>query len=244
MKATHIIGKHLNPIQGDTIKKCCMCGAENLQGLPRKQVLSSSFMDWDYIQDDDGVCVYCAACFGIGQKRSEYLRYTNFLATPSRLLRFKRDGIWGHLIEPLAEEPFVFGVTYSYKKHISFKAPINQPNAWSMLIQTENNRVSFIPKKTGDLMQILQNWYTICRDTTQGPTYFTKADILTGCTKYKKIETYGTDDYLREDAVIAPYRRTALLELLVYALNKGELKIKKTQKAKGEHKNDQIKLQF
>ena len=244
MKATHIIGKHLNSIQGDTIKRCCMCGAENLQGLPRKQVLSSSFMDWEYIQDGDGVCVYCAACFGIGQKRSEYLRYTNFLATPSRLLRFKRDGIWEHLINPPTEEPFIFGVTYSYKKHITFKASVNQPKARPVFIQTENNRVSFTPRKSEDLIHVLQNWYTICRDTGQAPTYFTKADILAGCTNYKKIEIYGIDDYLREDALIAPHRRTALLELLVYALNKGELKIKKMQKAKGEQKNDQIKLQF
>ena len=156
MKATHIIGKYLNPIQGGTIKKCCMCGAENLQGLPRKQVLSSSFMDWEYIQDGDGVCVYCAACFGIGQKRSEYLRFTNFLATPSRLLRFKRDEIWKHLFKLPGGEPFVFGVTYTYKKHITFKATVNQPKARPVLIQTENNRVLFTPEKIEDLIPILQ----------------------------------------------------------------------------------------
>ena len=148
------------------------------------------------------------------------------------------------MTNPPADEPFVFGVTYSYKKHISFKASINQPGARPVLIQTENGRVSFLPEKTKTLLQILQNWYTICRDTAQEPTYFTKADIMMGCANYKKIEIYGIDDYLRENAVVAPHRQTALLELLVYALNKGELKIKETLKKKGEKKDDQLKLQF
>ena len=45
IRATHIIGMHLPQIEGKAIEKCCMCGAENLMGLPRKEILSASFMD-------------------------------------------------------------------------------------------------------------------------------------------------------------------------------------------------------
>ena len=220
MKATHIIGGHLRLVEGEMmLGRCCICGGENLLGLPQRKVLRASFMDWEYIQDGDGVCVYCAACLGVGQKQSEWLRYTSFLATPSYLLRLRREQVWEHLVN-LPKEPFVFGVTYSHKKHISFKAPVNQPDANPVLVQTENGRVSFFPEKTRDLLQVLQNWYTVSHNTAQLPTYFTKTDILNGCTNYKRIEVYGVDDYFRENAIIAPYRQTALLQLLVYALNK------------------------
>ncbi len=69
MHATHIIGRHLSRPDGAPIERCCMCGAERVEGLPRKKVLSPSFMDWDCIQDGNGICTYCAACLGIGQER-------------------------------------------------------------------------------------------------------------------------------------------------------------------------------
>jgi len=217
---THLIGKHLPILQdGFPIQSCAICGATNIHGFRRAEVISSSFTDHDFLSTDKQICQYCAACLGKGQPRNHFLRNTSFLATKSQLLRLKREEIWQYIFNP-PSPPFIFGVTYNHKKHISFKAPINLSRE-NYQIRTENECVTIPPKAIQPLSAILQKWYTICRDIKTEPTYFTKNDILMGCNNYKKIETYGIYTYLAENQKIQPYRQTALLQLLTYALNKG-----------------------
>ena len=217
---THLIGKHLNkPVGKKMSEPCALCGASGQQGIPIRQTLSDGFMDTAYLGHTGSICTFCAACLGKGQEKTKWLRSTSFLATPSNLLRLKREDIWSYIFNP-PSEPFVFGVTYSHKKHISFKAPVNLPGQKSYQIQTERMPVSINLGRIRPLSAIIQRWYTIRQDTKQAPTWFTKQDILTGCHNYKRIEQYGVDGYFEEDKIIEPYRNTALLELLTFSLNK------------------------
>ena len=216
---TYLIGKHLILKQSDNIQQCALCGASN-PVLEKKDVIGASFMDNDFLGGSHYICIYCAACIGIGQPQNLTMRSTSFFATEKQLVRLKREQLWENILHPPVP-PFVFGVTYTHKKHISFKSYVNLSRDRYM-IRTENESVTINPAAIRHLCEIIQNWYTICRDISTEPTFFTKQDILSGCNNYKKIEHYGTDRYLSENKKIEQYRKTALLKLLAYALNKGK----------------------
>lgn len=228
MKNTYLIGKHLNLPKPDIeIKKCCMCGGNDF-GFRKKDVLSSSFMDNDCLNKSNEICIYCAACIGRGQPQNEQIRLFSFIASNEQLIKLKREEIWDNIFSP-PNSLFVFGVTYSHKKHISFKAPVCFPGN-QYQIQTDSERVDINTEQINTLAKIIQKWYSICKDTKQEPTWFTKNEILIGCNNFKKIEGYGIDDYFQEEAVINPFKGTSLLKLLCYALNKGQISERKTQK--------------
>jgi len=223
MNGTQIIGRHLPLPDGTPIGRCCMCAAVGAVGMSRKDALSDGFMDAAWLGPEPDVCVFCAACLGKGQTRPLWLRCTSFLATEAALLRLKREDIWPHLVSPPQDEPFVFGVSYALKKHIGFKAPVNP--AWDggpFRVQTEALTVEIDPAgREADLLGVIRRWYTVCKDTAQAPTWFTKADILRGgCENFKRIEEYGVDRYMVERMVLRPWVGTAQLELYVFALNK------------------------
>jgi len=232
---TYLVGKHLSPdYSRQHIEKCAVCGAKDVPGYNINDVIGPSFMDWDAVnQKASGVCIYCAACLGKDMPRTEWLRFTSFLATKDYLLRLKRDDLWDHLLLP-PDPPFVFGVTYTHKKHVCFKAPVNYSQE-IFFVQTEDVAIKIVPSQIQKLCKALQNWYTICKKTKAEPTWFTKQDILSGCQNFKKIEAYGMKKYFKEDKIIKPFRRTALLTLLTYALNKRNTK---------EDKNDKNLLLF
>lgn len=221
MMPTHLIGKHLPLAPGREMSApCCMCGWKG-EGLPRKQVLSDGFMDASYLSSDPEICIYCAACIGYGQGKSDALRNFSFFATEREFTRLRRDQLWSHLWYP-PHEPWVTGVTYAHKKHISFKTIVNLPGE-NYTIGTENGPVAVRMGDLYELTELMQRWYSICKPTAAQPTWFTKDDIAHGCTNLKRIEEYGAMDYMRENAVIAKHRNTAVMELLCHALNKGQL---------------------
>ncbi len=221
---TYLIGKHLILQQSDNIQQCALCGADN-PVLEKKVVIGASFMDDAFLSGSNYLCIYCAACIGIGQPQNLAIRTTSFLATEKQLIRLKREQLWENILHPPVV-PFVFGITYTHKKHISFKSYVNFSRDIYM-IRTENESVTIKRDAIRNLCEIIQNWYTICRDISTKPTFFTKQDVLSGCNNYKKIEHYGADRYLSENKKIERYRKTSLLKLLVYALNKGEKREKK-----------------
>ena len=123
ISATHLIGRHL-PCSERPVKMrgpCCFCEIEGARGFPRRQVISSGFMDVGYLRPHEWICRDCAVCLGYQQLRTEWLRGTSFLATETKLFRLKREELWAVLGNP-PEAPFVMGVTYSHKpmfKHSS-----------------------------------------------------------------------------------------------------------------------------
>mgnify|MGYP001601928793 CR=1 FL=1 len=227
MRNTYLIGKHLSLLPGNLMSEpCALCGAEpdgQLTGLFINDVLSDEFMDVECLSGTRSMCIYCAACIGKGQPQSECIRMTSFLATSVEFIRLKREAIWHYILNPPADVAFVFGVTYTHKKHISFKAPVNLPGQRPYRIRTENLSVDIHPERISGLMSIIQRWYSICKDVKEEPTWFTKEEIKHGCCNFKRIDQYGVTEYIEEDWIIRPYRRTALLELLCHAVNKGPM---------------------
>lgn len=223
MQNTYIIGKHLTPARGKLLlDTCCLCSREPdgyTTGFPRGEVISNTFMDVGYLNGASEICEYCAACLGYEKPRTEFVKNYSYIANEKVYMQLKREVIWYHLFSPPAP-PFIFCVTYNHKKHTSFKAPVNLDRA-TFSVCTENDIIEV--RWNDDLVALahaIQEWYTVCKDTAQAPTWFTKADILQGVSNYKRIEEYGAMKYFVEDAVISPHRQTALLELFVHALNK------------------------
>jgi len=215
-----LIGRHLKTTgAADMPERCCLCESEGIQGFRRKQVIASGFMDVGYLRPTDWICRYCAACLGYQQGRTGLVRNFSFVAGENALQFLKREEIWHVMTDP-PEPPFVLGVTYSHKKHISFKAAVNLSRT-HFSASTEAGHVQVNPDGDATLKGTMQRWYTICKPTKTEPTWFTKAHVLQGCDNFKRIEEYGTDQYFADDAIIRPYRHTALLELYAYALNKG-----------------------
>ena len=226
MLNTYLIGKHLNPARGEPLtESCCLCHRQPdgmTTGHQRKDVISNTFMDVGYLRFTNEICEYCAVCLGYGKPRTEHIKNYSYIANEYSLVRLKREDIWQHLFNP-PEPPFVFAVTYNHKKHTSFRAPVNLSRD-VFHVCTENEVIEVRPAAIAELAQVIQDWYTICKDTTQAPTWFTKAEILQGCDNFKRIEEYGTAKYFQQDAVIVPYRCTPLLGLLVHALNKAPMR--------------------
>lgn len=218
MKNTYLIGKHINKNSGTVTGTCCICGDENVKGDPTKKVLSSNFTDTDILKPGDMICTYCSVCIGFKQKKTEALRCTSFIATENNLMKLKREDCYKYVINP-PELPFVFGVTKSYKKHISFKTIVNYDRN-IFHVRTDNYVIKIDTKKDVKLLEIINKWYTR-KSKTQ--TYFTKNEIMNGCLNIKKIKDYG-NDYFEEDQYMLPYRKTALLEFYVYILNINEEK--------------------
>ena len=237
---THIIARNLPEVSGTDTITCVVCGEQPTLGFPKAEVIGSSFMDHEALGAGNGVCIHCAACLGMGQERGKRLVMTSFLATEAALLRLPREELLAHILDPPVA-PFVFGITYSHKKHITFRAPVNMPGQRPYVIRTDNGSVSVHPERLADLVAAMRAWYTVCKDTAQEPTWFTKEEIRLGCRNYKRIETFGAARYLREDAVIHPYRGTALLDLLAYALNKGAYE-KPPQTKEESHDQTQLPL--
>ena len=226
MHNTYLIGKHLNPARGEPLtESCCLCHRQPdgmTTGHQRKDVISNTFMDVGYLRFTNEICEYCAACLGYGKPRTEHIKNYSYIANENSLVRLKREDIWGCLFNP-PETPFIFCVTYNHKKHTSFKASVNYSRE-HYAVCTENELIEVRPAAIRELAQVIQDWYTICKDTTQAPTWFTKAEILQGCDNFKRIEEYGTAKYFQQEAVITPYRCTPLLGLLVHALNKAPMR--------------------
>ena len=222
LRPTHLIGRHLRVPEGSPpAGPCCMCGDADAPQLDRAKAISSTFPDGDRLGSEARVCVYCAACLGYGiEARTEWLRNHSFVATEGELVRLKREEIWARLMSP-PKEPYVFGVTYAHKKHVSFKAPVNLPGQRPFVVRTENGECRMDPDgRDAGLIAAIRRWYTVCRDTAQQPTWFTKAEILAGCSNFRRIEDYGVERWRSDDEVIAPRRRTPELELYVHVLNK------------------------
>ena len=227
MTNTYLIGKHLKLLKPDIkIERCCLCNTSGF-GFKKKNMLPSIFADSAYLNASDEICVYCVACLGKGQQRNEWIRAYSFIATEESLRLLKREHIWKEIFDA-PQSPFVFGVTYGHKKHISFKAPVCLSNK-QYQIQTDNGRIDIDLNNIHLLTTLIQKWYSIRKDAKQEATWFTKNEILTGSSNFKRIEEYGIDDYFQENAIIKSFRNTALLELLCFALNKGSMSKRQRQ---------------
>lgn len=206
---------------------CKMCGKHLVQGVKQKDVIKkATFNDYQYLtRKSNFMCIECSALIGDIQfpcdDKKRRLRSFSFIAELGSIKILKRDRLLEYIIDP-PEPPFVFCITYSNKKHIAFKSQI-QFDKKAYTVFTDKGAVLIDLKVIKELLVILSAWYTVLpgkEDTKQQPTWFTKGEILKSGKNYKNIIAYGLQKYQQENCIIEPYRNTALLTLLAFALNK------------------------
>jgi hypothetical protein len=227
---------------------CCFTGNTITEGIKKKDLIKDVFTDNQYIRYRSDYCsLEAALCMQriipqseenkqrkIEKKKSEgknieglkdeftSLRNYHFICTESELKILRREEIESVLFN-LPEEPFVFVITFGFKKHTTFKSKVNFSSK-DFIITTDKADIKVNLGQTVNLFNVIQNWYTVIpgkETTSTKQTFFSKDDILNGCQNYKKIEDYG-EKYFSENEFIANYRNTLYLDLIVYILNKKE----------------------
>jgi CRISPR type IV-associated protein Csf1 len=204
---------------------CRMCGKSIIEGVKQKDIIKkSTFTDYQYLKyNSDILCVDCCALIGtikVNGKKT-WLRNFSFICADNGLLFLKRHELLEHILNP-PEPPFVYVITYTNKKHIAFKSEI-QHNNECYKIFTDKGEVIIEPEKLKEITKIIQSWYSILpgkEESKQQPTYFTKGEILSGAKNMKNIQAYGLHKYIEENKFLGSFRNTALLKLLVFAVNK------------------------
>lgn len=189
---------------------CAVCGKTITEGVPIKKVVSSSFTDWNFLADISAshVCAACTWCI-----KEPKMRRSQYIATENRLVYFKREIIEHWLFFP-PHPPFVFFMTSSYKKHGSFRAKVNGSRDL-FYIQFEDRQILFSPNKYKELFELMKRMYA---------TFNKTQEIGTGNYIQKRVMEYGIEKWREDEAVLKRYRGSQVFELLLYALNKPEVK--------------------
>lgn len=204
---------------------CSFTGEQINKAVSNKDLIKKTFTDHsfkryssDYSSLDAAVCI---APVIQGKKGLNSLRSYSYLAVQGRLTILSREDVLD-LILNLPKDEFVLAVTYSNKKHTTYKSVVNTSSD-VFTVTTDIGNVVFNLVDVKKLLPIIQSWYCIVdgkESTAAMPTYFTKKDILNGCGNHNKIKLYGLEKYFRENSVIKKYRDTEFLKLLVHILNK------------------------
>jgi hypothetical protein len=202
---------------------CAFSGAKISEGIKFSEIIRERFTELEIFKFKSN---YLSVDFALltqpviqGTKQLNSLRNYSFFATDKELKILNRDEIL-ELLFNIPETPFQIAITYSNKKHLAYKTPLNY-NKEKFKVCTDAGIVEFDVKKAKQIFPILQNWYTIAKQTTQQPTYFTKDEILgLSIPNNSKISEYGIEKYFAENDILKPYRNTLFLKLLVHILNK------------------------
>jgi CRISPR type IV-associated protein Csf1 len=164
------------------------------------------------------------------EKGYNSLRNYSFFASENSFKTLAREDILP-LILNIPETPFQFGVTYSNKKHISYKAPVNY-SPENFIVATDLGLVEISISQLKRILPVMQAWYSVLPDKIpQGkhldkqtlqtlPTYLTKANIEGAPPSHKQLTAYGIEKFYAEDAILQPFRKTMFLKFIVFILNK------------------------
>jgi len=210
---THLIYRALGEphIETEPCKGiCAFCGTEIQEGVKLENTVSDAFTNYDLLTDRTAshVCAACNACV-----REPKLRRMNFIAigdsdeSDAHIIYFKRDEIERYLFQPLPT-PFIFAVTESYKKHMSFRARVNYSNKL-YYVQKEDTQILFSPNKYKPIFDTLNRLYLI----------FSKNEIELGNYYMNRIKKYGLNNFQEDEGIIKEHRGTLQFNLLIYALN-------------------------
>jgi len=211
MTNTEIISKHSNinlNVDKSKIKNtiCKICGKEK-ESIKEKEIISSNFTNYDLCKCKESlfICVDCAKCI-----KDIELRRNNFIADKNNLYLFKKNDIEKYIfnIDRYIKNDFVAGVTYTFKKHNSFKCNVNSDYN-KFYIQQEDDKIFFDVKKAKKIYDILNDAYL----------YFTKDELLTGEYKAISVMQYGLTSFDLLENILKDIRKTNLFKFLIYILN-------------------------
>lgn len=189
---------------------CIICGKHINLGSPYRKVISGNFTDWDICKNKGGthICKECGAVIKIRK-----LRNSNFIAIKSKLYLFKKNDIEEYLfnLDKYVTGEFVVGLTRSFKKHSSFKCPVNR-STQEFYIQEEDKTYFFKAERLQPLYARLWEAYL----------YFTKDELLTGNYKMISIQEFGLERFGEYERLFKQHRGSHYFDLLVYIMNSGK----------------------
>lgn len=202
---------------------CAFSGQKITQGILFKDIIGERFTDLEIFKYKSD---YLSIDFALltqpvikGDKQLNSLRNYSFFASDNHFKLLQRNEILD-LILNIPQSPFHLAVTYSYKKHISYKAPLNYNNK-NFIVATDTGIVEINHNKLKEILPICEKWYTIAKNTTQEPTFFTKDEILgLQVPNSQKIQDYGIEKYFKEYEILSKYHKTQFLKFIVHILNK------------------------
>jgi hypothetical protein len=93
------------------------------------------------------------------EKGFNSMRNYSFYADESKLELLKRENIL-ELLLSIPKIPFQIGITYSNKKHLAYKAPINF-NTENYQVITDLGIVNFEKQKAIQIIELAQKWYSV-----------------------------------------------------------------------------------
>lgn len=206
---THLIaGHHDGPdpesAYGDTDGECCCCGHEG-PGQP-----ASEAINYDYFNDDDlmrsqtgHVCAFCAYCM----QEARSIKIGHWIATPSTYERVST----GDLLETLQRlDDGAFDPPVAF--YVAKRANISQHSyLWTPLSATTDPLTFAYARQTTTVdLETLFDLLAAVEDCRWHG--FRLEDIRLGRPRVADLGSIGRDRYRRLEAVIDPYRETAVLE--------------------------------
>jgi CRISPR type IV-associated protein Csf1 len=204
---------------------CAFSGEPIREGLLVAELIKKTFTDRALIRYPSE---YLSVDFALlispvikTEKNLNILRNYSFFASENKFMLLTRDEILNVIVN-IPETPFQFGVTYSNKKHIAYKTPVNF-DADNFIVCTDLGPVEVNRQKLNIILPIAKAWYTVLpdkRNTNQLTTYFSKANIKGEPPSAKQVVAYGVEKFYAEDAILKPFRKTMMLELILFILNK------------------------
>lgn len=217
------IGSPKAPIMPKTTKEelCSFCGVH--RGIIRKQdVFGSGFTNFDRCANNNSnaVCPYCYHCLRSESK----LRTSNWIASRSGIRYFKRNEI-ADILFGGKETPFCLYITTSWKKIGVIKVVVNN-NPYDFVVQFEETPIAVDTNKFRELWATIQSLYSCSveeQDKKLPKSFFTKAEIRTGQYQFHRIQAFGLLDWRTAESIIAPFRGTGILDLLLFAANQEKL---------------------
>jgi len=205
---------------------CAFTGNQIIEGVLMKDLIKKTFTDQESIKFNSNYASIDIALLIEEVIKSEKgfnsLRNYSFYADESKLELLKRENIL-ELLLSIPKTPFQIGVTYSNKKHLAYKAPVNFDTENYKVI-TDLGIINFEKQKAFQIIKIVQKWYKVLPEKVNKeakPTHFTK-DQIKGLSypNHKQIEAYGLQKFFKESQELGRFRETALFNLIIYCLNK------------------------
>jgi hypothetical protein len=227
----NLISKHLDKnnlklkvYQVDSI--CAFSGVKITEGVLMSDLVKVTFTEHELIKYSSKyasieIALLIEAVIK-GEKGFNSMRNYSFYADESKLELLKRENIL-ELLLSIPKTPFQIGVTYSNRKHLAYKAPVNFSTENYQVI-TDLGIVNFEKQKAIQIIEIAQKWYSVIpekKETAAMPTFFTK-DQIKGISmpNHKQIEAYGLQKYFKETQELEKFRGTSLINLIIHCLNK------------------------
>jgi len=211
---------------------CSFTGKKISEGVRNKDLIKDTFTDHEYVKYPSPYSsVEAALCIeevypSESGKGFNSLRNYNYYASESVFRILKSNEVLDLLLN-IPETPFHIALTFSNKKHTSYKTVTNTDKGY-FLITTDKYNCYFDREQVNQFLPIISSWYTVVtgkEDAAMPPTYFTKEEIRgEKLPMYQKIAAYGLERFEQENEALNQFRNTNIFNLIVHFLQKSYAK--------------------